>query len=331
MGTMRPITLPPTPYDATAERPDWLDLPSGLRAAVAERLGAPIAAATSGRGGFTRGFAAVLTTTTGERAFVKAARLDEQASVADWYAREIAIAAALPAGVNAARPRWTLTADGYLAICLAAIDGHIPALPWRPDELAATLDSWARAAEALRQPPAELLGLGLPRLAELLREDLSYWQWIAAGTAPMPPAPLTAAARLRELVALEAALPGYADATTVTHCDLRVDNVLIDPAGTAWLCDWNWLCVGAQWFDTAILLITAYASGLDADVLFARHPTARDAPADALDATLATIAGYSLSRAASGPTEASSHLRGHQRWSGETALAWLAERRGWSD
>ena len=202
-------------------------------------------AATSGRGGFTRGFAAVLRTSTGQQAFVKTARLRDQDHLADWYAREVAVAAALPAGVRAARPRWTMTAAGHFVVCLDPIDGHIPGLPWQPAELTAALDAWAAAAAALREPPAELLAVGLPRLSDLLRADLSHWQWIAAGQAPMPPAPPLAAAHLRDLVALEALLPGYVDTTAVTHCDLRIDNVLIDRAGEAWLCDWTWLCHGA--------------------------------------------------------------------------------------
>lgn len=327
---MRAISLPPTPYDATARRPDWAELPERLRTAIGERLGAPVVEAVSSGGGFTRGFAAVLRTGDGRHVFVKAARLDDQRHLADWYAREAVIAAALPAPVAAARPRWTLTAAGYFAICLDAIDGHIPGLPWDPAELDATLAAWAVAAEALREPPPELSSLHPPRLADLLRSDLSYWQWIAGGYAPMPPAPPVAAARLRELATLESTLPGrVAPATGLTHCDLRLDNVLIDGAGAAWLCDWNWLCVGPAWFDTATLLITAYASGLDADRLFGEHPTARHAPPDALDATLATLAGYFLSRAAGAPTDASPHVRGHQRWSGGQALDWLARRQGW--
>jgi hypothetical protein len=350
---MRAISLPPTPYDATAERPDWPSLPAGLRAAIAERLGAPVVGATPAGGGFTRGFAGVLRTAAGETAFVKAADLRRQPHVADWYAREAAITAALPARVPAARPRWTMTDEGHFVLCLDAIDGHTPPLPWRRDHLAATLDAWATAAAALREPPADLLALGLPRLPDVLRDELSYWQLIAAGREPMPPVPAVpadssagraagrsaggaagrsggrAGGRLDELVALEAALPGYADTSTVIHCDLRLDNVLIDSAGEAWICDWNWPCLGAQWFDTATLLVTAYASGLDADRLFADHPTTGDAPPQALDAALAALAGYWLSRGAAPPTDASSHARGHQSWSGGQALAWLAARRSW--
>ena len=46
--------------------------------------------------------------------------------------------------------------------------------------------------------------------------------------------------------------------------------------------------------------------------------------------TLAALAGYYLTGAAAGPSTASPHLRDHQRWSGEQALGWLAERQGWS-
>jgi aminoglycoside phosphotransferase (APT) family kinase protein len=326
---MRAISLPPTPYHAIAERPAWSDLPAELRTAIGDRLGATVAEATVSGGGFTRGFAATLRTVAGQRAFVKAARLADQRHLVDWYHREVAVTSALPAAVPAARPRWSLAAAGYYVICLDPIDGHIPTLPWRPAELTAALDAWARTAEALREPSAELLAVGLPRLADLLRADLSTWQWVAAGEEPMPPAPPAAAVHLRELVALEAALPAYADTTALTHCDLRVDNVIIDGSGAAWICDWNWLCVGAPWFDTVMLLITAYASGLDADALFEAHPTAAGAPPEALDATLATLAGYALSRSTDPPTDASSHVRAHQRWTGGVAFDWLAARRAW--
>jgi aminoglycoside phosphotransferase (APT) family kinase protein len=318
-------SLPPVPYDATAVRPDWADLPGAVRRAIEQRLGAPVTAASSAGGGFTRAFTSVLRTAGGGEAFVKAARLPDQGYIADWYAREAAITAALPATVPAARPRWTLAAEGYFVLCLDPIDGRMPRLPWEPAELAAALDAWATAADALREPPAALLAIGPPRLADLLRADLSWWTEMAAGRAPLPlGAPED---RVHELAALEQALIGYADVPALMHCDLRLDNVLIDPAGRAWICDWNWLCHGPAWFDTATLLITAYASGLDADRLFAEHPTARGAPPDALDGALAALSGYCLTRR--GPSDASPHIRTHQWWTGRRALDWLAARRGW--
>ncbi|WP_435150312.1 phosphotransferase family protein [Micromonospora aurantiaca (nom. illeg.)] len=328
-GAVRPISLPPVPYGSTAVRPGWADLPAGLRDALSARIGGEPSAVRVTGGGFTSGFAAVLTSPAGERVFVKAAALHGQRHLVDWYAHEAAILARLPAGLPVPRPRWALTESGWYALALDAIDGHTPALPWAPAELDAALATYAEVAAALAEPPAELAALRLPRLADLARDDILWWGEVAAGREPLPePA---AGAPLAELAALESRLPGYAAAAPgLAHGDLRVDNLLIDPDGRAWLCDWPWLCHGPAWFDLAGLLLTAYAGGLDADAAFAGHPAAAGAPADALDVTLAALAGYFLTGAAAGPSNASPHLRTHQRWSGEQALGWLAERQGWS-
>ena len=327
---MPALPLPAVPYDRTAIRPDWTDLPTDLRAAIEVQLGAPVVTARTAGGGFTRGFAAVLDLTTGERVFVKAATLTGQPDLCEWYAREAVVTSALPPGIGVPRTRWTLTVAGYFVICLAAIDGRMPTLPWVPAELDATLTAYAAVADALHEPPADLVALGLPGLAAIAWDDLSWWREIAAGREPVPAVPAGTLDRLPELVRLEALLPAYAaGSTSVIHCDLRLDNVIIDRSGAAWFCDWNWICFGPAWFDLANLLVTAYASGLDADAIFTAHPTTATAPPDALDAVLAALAGYWLYRADAGPTRASPHVRSHQRWSGEVALAWLTARQGW--
>lgn len=328
-GRVPAISLPPVPYDATADRPDWAELPAGLRDALAARLGGhPVTVRPAGAG-FTRGFAAVLTGPTGEPVFVKAAALAEQRHLVDWYAHEAAVLTRLPAGLPVPRPRWALTEAGWYALALTAVDGHTPRLPWEPAELDAALTAYAEVAAALAAPPADLVALGLPRLADLARDDILWWGEVAAGREPAPALPPWAP--LPGLAALESRLPAYADAAPgLAHCDLRVDNVLLDADGRAWICDWNWLCHGPTWFDLVTLLITGYASGLDADAAFAGHPAAAGAPADALDVTLAALSGYLLTSAAAGPSTASPHIRAHQRWSGEQALSWLAARQGWT-
>jgi aminoglycoside phosphotransferase (APT) family kinase protein len=141
----------------------------------------------------------------------------------------------------------------------------------------------------------------------------------------MPDVPAGVPGRLDELAALERALPPLVAGDAMLHGDLRVDNVLIDRAGVAWLCDWTWPCLGVPWFDTVTLLVSAYASGLDTDALL--EPWC--APDEGVDGALAALSGYWLAQAAGGPTSASPHSRQHQRFSGEQALAWLASRRGW--
>ncbi|MEV4813433.1 phosphotransferase family protein [Micromonospora avicenniae] len=324
------MPVKPPLYDATAVRPSWTDLPPGLRSAIAARLGAPVTAARIAGAGFTRGFAALLSTGDGSSVFVKAAARTDQPRLVDWYAREAAVLARLPTGLPVPRLRWTLTAADWYAIGLDAVHGRTPDLPWAPATLAATLAGYAEVASALVHPPAELVGLGLPHLADLARDDILWWGEVAAGREPAPPLPAPVRGRLPELVALESRLPGYAAAGTgLIHGDLRLDNVLIDGHGRAWLCDWTWLCHGPAWFDLVTLLITGYASGLDADGLFAGHPAAAGAPPDALDVTLAALAGYFLTTAAAAPATASPQIRQHHRWSGEQASAWLATRQGW--
>lgn len=325
---MRAISLPAVPYDATADRPRWPELPTALRDAIERRLGAPVTAAASAGGGFTRGFAAVLHTTAGDRVFVKAAPLDQH--LANCYAREAAVTAALPPQVPAARPRWAAAVAGHFVLCLEAVDGRMPAMPWTEADLGAALHAWATAAHALRQPSAELAAVGLPHLPDLLRDSLSTWSAVVDTGAPAPLGRAFTPRRLAELAALEQALPAHAAGTGMVHGDLRLDNVLIGADGAARLCDWTWPCLGAPWFDTVTLLVTAYASGLDADRLLRTHPTAHDASAEAVDGALAALAGYWLQRAADGPGSASPHIRPHHLYSGRQALAWLGARRGWT-
>ncbi len=322
---MRAISLPDVAYGATAVRPGWSDLPKRLRRAISERLGAPVVDARSAGGGFTRAFAAVLTTSSGFRAFVKAAPLRDP--TAEWYAREAAITAALPESIAAARPLWTAAEAGHFVLCLEAIDGHVPALPWARAELTAALTAWSAAASALASPSADLLAVGVPGLPDILRHEMSWWSQIAAGreTLPGTAEDTVAPARLAELAALERGLPDLAAGGGLLHGDLRIDNVLIGPDGQARICDWTWPCLGAPWFDAVTLLVSAYASGLDADAYLDRW----NAPADGVDGALAALAGYWLVRADGGPSSASPHSRQHQRFSGRQALAWLADRRGW--
>jgi hypothetical protein len=191
--------------------------------------------------------------------------------------------------------------------------------------LAAALEAWRVSAAALSEPSEALRAVGLPGLPEIVRAEMSWWSEFSFRGLALPPAPEWVPSRLGELVALEQALPGLVAGDGVLHGDLRVDNVLIDSAGVAWLCDWTWPCLGAPWFDAVTLLVSAFASGLDADALVAEW----GAPADGVDGALGALGGYWLERAAGGPSSASPHSRQHQRFSGTQAMTWLATRRGW--
>ncbi len=76
------------------------------------------------------------------------------------------------------------------------------------------------------------------------------------------------------------------------HSDLRPDNMLITPQGTARLVDWNWVARGPAWCDFVGLLPMMAEHGLDVDRMMAGSPLLEGVDGEALDAFLAIIVGY---------------------------------------
>ncbi|MFE6778315.1 aminoglycoside phosphotransferase family protein [Streptomyces sp. NPDC057702] len=249
--------------------------------------------------------------------------------VADSYRREALINRALPDAVPAPRLRWQEEREGWLVLGFDAVDGgRMPATPWRTDELTATLDAYALTAEALATPSGELRHVDLRPVGD--SGDFDDWRTRRSdGPDALPLPDWMPLDRLDALADLEAGWRAAVAGDAVLHHDLRQDNVLIDADGTASICDWNWPCLGASWFDLVLLLAAAFADGHDATALFRAHPTARGVADEQLDAALAALAGFFLTSGAHPPAAWSRHLRQHQTWCGEVTLRWLADRRGW--
>ncbi|MEU9395941.1 phosphotransferase [Streptomyces sp. NPDC048324] len=323
------IITPRLRYNATAVRPHWQDLPQDVCQLIAQHLGGEVQGGPSTGSGFTSGFAAVLRGTSGPQ-FIKAVNSTDNAVVADCYRREALINQALPAPIPAPRLQWIEEQDGWVVLGIEAVDGgRLPATPWKPDELKATLDAYTITAEALATPPARLQHIGLKPVGA--DGDFADWRNLARGVTPTNVLPSWMPLDLLDVLAgLESGWREAVAGNAVLHHDLRQDNVLIDTYGTAWICDWNWPCLGASWFDLVLLLATAYADGHDATSLFIQHPTARGVADEQLDATLAALAGFFLTSGGQPPAEWSPHIRQHQTWCGEVTLRWLADRRGWA-
>jgi hypothetical protein len=115
----------------------------------------------------------------------------------------------------------------------------------------------------------------------------------------------------------------------VVHTDVRDDNLILRPDGSAVLCDWNWPVSGAVWLDTLFLMIGPRGDGIDVDAVLASRTLTRDVPADHVDAMLALVVGYFFKTGDEPAPPTSPHLRDHQRWQGEVVWRWLCERRGW--
>lgn len=336
------------PYDRTAERPAWADLPDVIRAHIASRADSPVLRTTSAGGGFTRGFAGLLDLADGTSVFVKAASHKIRPIAATSYAREAEVLRALPPAVPAPALLWSELVQDWQVLGIVAIPGaRMPGLPWSAPDLVATVRACETYAAALRASPPNL---DLQPMTEGLLED-SWSGWfadIAAGRATstlMSPWAQDSLGRLHDLVQSAAhALIG----DDACHGDLRPDNIVVDQDGLAWICDWNWLARGPVWADLVGLLVTVHADAVSAQNELVRAPVE---PADAdrvlakswlsdglgqragmvvderVDAFLALIAAFMCAQADDPvPDFASSMLAKHRAYVGSAALSWLEHR-----
>ncbi|MCU1405776.1 MAG: aminoglycoside phosphotransferase, partial [Glaciihabitans sp.] len=175
-----------------------------------------------------------------------------------------------------------------------------------------------------RQPPA------LPEASALLAEESDGWVKLTADStgADLPRWVLQNVARLT------ASARRAGDAVQgdhLVHLDCRVDNVLVDAQGRAWLVDWPWACIGAPWLDGLSLLLDARLRGgtLDTDRVLREHPLFTDVPTSSIDAVLSALAGSFFHKARLPAPPNLPTLRAFQRSEVIAAARWLRQR--WSE
>ncbi|GAB3753386.1 phosphotransferase family protein [Microlunatus parietis] len=311
--------VPPTPIPvgATALRPVWTDLPGQVRAEIETLAGGTVIEARSQGSGFTPGFASRLVLADGRRLFVKAA-----GSAYPWmieaYQAEVAKLRLLPAAVPAPSVifdrRFQVDGEDWLIAGFVDIDGRPPLRPWREDEAAAVLRCATELGRALTPPPTGADWLGLE--VEFAR-NADDWAMIAEQD--LLPADLIepGAELARDFLAR---LPR----TTLVHCDLRDDNVIIGSDGRVNVCDWNFPVLGPIWTDTVTLAISMHGDGLNAERLLAETGAIDD---DALvDGFLAMLLGYFTIAGSRPEVDNSPYLRAHQRWYADATADWLRRR-----
>ncbi|MGH3413066.1 MAG: hypothetical protein ACRDPH_08310 [Marmoricola sp.] len=310
------MSFRPVPHGRTAHRLTWEHLPAHVRAMVEDRLGSPVARAVSQTGGFTPGFASVLTGTDGATVFVKAASRKAQAPVASAYAEEARKLQILGGAIPAPGLRWVHD-DDWLVLGFEAVDGTAPERPWQPAELERALDLAEEvAASTIRVPTA----LGLQPVVTDLPDLLVGWDHVDLLHPDWP--------HLSEAAVLAHA---FADlpAERFAHSDLRDDNVLLCADGRALACDWNWPVLAPAWIDLVVLLVSAYGDGVAVEPQLAGRELTRDVDPGAIDSWLAALTGFML-RARDQPLRPNSpHLQSHANAYAEAAWGWLCERRGW--
>jgi hypothetical protein len=273
--------------------------------------------AVSQGGGFTPGFASVLTCDDGSRHFVKAASTAAQRAFAESYREEARKLQGLPAAAPAPRLLWSLD-DDWMVLGLEYVESRQPHRPWRADEVDLCLDALEVVADVLTPPPPEL---GLASMATEFASWPALWEVAPSARRHLPHAD--------EAADLAAGFAAVVDGDTLVHTDVRDDNALVTPDRGVLFCDWNWPVAGSPWVDSLLLLLGPRGDGLDVDAVIGRRRLLRDVPPEHLDRFLALVCGYFFKCAADPVPVTSPHLRDAQRWQGEVVWDWLSERRGW--
>lgn len=299
------------PHGRTARRLDWVHLPPYIRSMVEGHLGSAVVEAVSQGGGFTPGFASVLTCADGSTHFVKAASTKAQRMFAESYREETRKLRMLPAEVPAPRLLWAEDDGEWVLLATEYVDGRAPVRPWTADDLAAASAMAVTMAEVLTPAPGNL-----GSAAEEFGDWPALWEQIDHP-------------RAAELKALADRYQEVVGGATLVHTDIRDDNILVLSDGSAVLCDWNWPVVGAAWLDSLFLLIGPRGDGLDVDAHIAAHPLLSDVPPEDIDVALALVLAYFSVSAAQPVPSTSPYIRQAQAWQRNVIDDWLAERRGW--
>lgn len=300
----------------------WDNLPETVRRQVEGILGSPVVSHTSHATGFSPGTADRVVCRDGRVAFVKAVHPRLNARTPELHRAEARIMAAMPGGLPV--PRWIggFERDDWVVLVLEYLDGTAhPDLPWAADQFSPVLDACFELSERLTPSP-------LPDLPKASDELGGMWRAFGRLSEAPPPGldpwlhkhlPRLHDAARRNLALL--------DGDTLTHCDLRADNILVGTDGQVWFIDWPWALLAAPWLDAALLTANFAQSGDPAatDVFLRRIAEHFDvSPALGADA-LAGLLGFCV-EACSLPAEPGvATVRDLQRRIADGLTAWAKE------
>ena len=170
----------------------------------------------------------------------------------------------------------TYDRDGWAALLLEHVEGRHPDLGATLDHRAAANLVAAQVAELTPPPAADATPL-----AESARRWARRWSTIAADPAGYLPA--WAAARTDEMLARARRLPDRLPAQTLCHFDVRDDNLLVRPDGTAAILDWGMARLGPSWADP-FLLALQNSTDTTVRVVSTLTPTEHEAAVDLITA-----------------------------------------------
>lgn len=304
-------------------RLSWAGLPPRVRAAAEASLGAAVTEDFPQAGGFSPGLASRMVLADGRRVFAKAISSARNPRSPGLYRREIEVMKAIPPAAPVPGLRWSYDDGEWVLLVLDDVDGVMPSVPWRRDELARVLPALGRLAAVLTPAPA-----GALPIAADLGGNFRSWRVIAGDPGLAARIGSWEREHLEVLVRLESGWEPAAAGNTLLHADLRADNLLLTRDGVM-VIDWPYAVSGAAWVDGLLFLISAAADGgVDPQEAWAGYEPAGQAGPGAVNAVLAAAAGdFTYQSLLPAPKNLPS-LREHQRVKGAAAAAWLRGRLG---
>jgi hypothetical protein len=316
------LTESPAPFAAGVHLP-WARVPDPVRQWATGIGGGEPQGVTDLPGGFSPGATSRLAFP-GRDLFVKAVGRDLNPDSPVMHRREAVISAALPR--SPVFPQLVATYDDgdWVALAFEAVDGRLPHHPWVPEELTA-VTALGVMHDALTPSPSA----AIESAAVHLRPIFGGWEQLAS--ADVVPTGLDDWSRrhLERLAALEASWPAACAGPTLTHGDIRSDNLLIGADGVV-VVDWPHASIGPPVLDlVAWAPSVTLEGGPEPEELLARHAPSRQCDPDVVTVLLAAVTGYFLQRSFLPPPPGLPTLRAFQAAQGEVARAWLQRRTGW--
>jgi aminoglycoside phosphotransferase (APT) family kinase protein len=300
---------------ASGVRIGWDDLPGSVRQAVEEIIGGTVVEAVSQAGGFSPGTADRVRTAAGRRAFVKAVSTAQNEDSPRMHRQEARITAALPPSAPAPTLLGVHDDGDWIALVLTDVEGRHP--DWHnPADVTAARSALADLARALTPCPIDV-----PDLSVTLEPDFTGWHRLRDD----PPKTIDPwlADHLGELCRQAehglAALAG----DTLTHADVRADNLLISADSSVTVVDWPWGSRGPAWLDTLLLLINIRLHGGHADLTMIESTI--DADHDDVVGVLAGFGAFFSDAARQPAPPGLPSLRAFQQTQADVVVSWLRE------
>ena len=306
---------------ARGVRIHWDDIPPEVRAAFEDRLGAGVVEATTQPTGFSPGLAARLRLGDGRRVFLKAVHESANPDTPDIHRREATILAAMPESAPVPRLLWSYDQKGWVALCLEDVEGRHPNEPWTDADLSLVIAAAKTMAHELTPSP-----VAVGTAAEHFATDIKGWGVALERGEDR----LDAWSRrhLSRLAELESRAQAAAAGDTLLQFDMRADNMLIAGDRVVFV-DWPWARVGAWWIDLLLMAPSVEMQGGPPCAEFLRRVDIQGVSAEAVDATICTMAGYFIEHSLQPPPTGIPTVRQFQAAQGRIAVRWLRERLGW--